>query len=151
MELFNEKMIKFCKITNWRQAVHEGVRILVENKKATYDLEKAIMEQTAKYGAYYVLEEGVALLHAPVGDYCLEVGSSILVLDQMITFNNQKDKKAKIIITLSAPNSDDHIGLIQEFGLFFGNSDFKKEIYASRTIKEFYQIINKYRGIKNEH
>lgn len=79
MELFNEKMTKFCKIKNWNQAVHEGVRILVENKKATYDLEKAIMEQTAKYGAYYVLEEGVALLHAPVGDYCLEVGTSILV------------------------------------------------------------------------
>lgn len=151
MQLFNEKMTKFSKIENWTEAVHEGVRILVENKKATYDLEKAIMEQTAKFGAYYVLEEGVALLHAPAGDYCLEVGTSILILDKMIVFNNQNDKKAKIIITLSVPNSSDHIALIQEFGVFFGNSDFKKEIYASRSIKKFYEIINKYRGIKNEN
>lgn len=119
MQLFNEKMTKFSKIENWTEAVHEGVRILVENKKATYDLEKAIIEQTVKFGAYYVLEEGVALLHAPVDDYCLEVGASILILDKMIVFNNQNDKKAKIIITLSAPNSNDHIALIQEFGVFF--------------------------------
>ncbi|AJC50028.1 PTS sugar transporter subunit IIA [Mycoplasma flocculare] len=151
MELFNEKLTKFVQISNWIQAIYEGVKILVENKIATFDLEKAIIEQTKKFGAYYVLEEGVALLHAPVGNYCLKVGVSILVLDKMIVFNNQSDKKAKIIFTLSAPNADDHIYLIKEFATFFGNSSFKKEIYAANSITEFYKIIKKYKGLKNEN
>ncbi|WP_434336999.1 PTS sugar transporter subunit IIA [Mesomycoplasma conjunctivae] len=144
MKLFDKKMMVFKDIKDWKEVVHEGVRILVENQKATWDLEKAIMESTAQFGAYYVLEKGIALLHAPVGAYCVEAAASILLLHNYVTFNNQEDKQAKIIVTLSAPNSNDHIDLISQFANYFGNQEFKKEAYQANSVEHFLDIVKKY-------
>ncbi|EFF41114.1 PTS sugar transporter subunit IIA [Mycoplasmopsis alligatoris] len=146
-KLFNPSMMEYDKkLTDWKQVVNHGVNMLVENGYATAQLENAILESTEKYGAYYVLEKGIALLHAAPGDYILKNGTSTLILDKEVVFNNQSDKSARIIITLSAKDSTTHIGILQEFSHYFMNDDFKKEALKVKSLEEFNNLLEKYKG-----
>ena len=129
-------------INDWKTAVKEGVNILVENGYATEALAEAIFKSTQENGAYYVLERGIALLHAPPADYSKKLGVSFMLLDKEIQFNNE-DKYAKLIFTLSAPDSTSHIGIIEEFGKIFTNVETKKQIMDAKSIIEIKEILKK--------
>lgn len=141
--LFNEKMLQWVdQDLSWKEVVNKGVQILVDNGYATSELADAIFESTRKYGAYYVLIPGLALLHAAPGDYALKTGTSTLILANEVEFNNDPEKKARIIITLSAPNNKDHMGLLQEFSHWFGNPDLAKKIINVKSLDEFKKVVN---------
>ncbi|TDV23536.1 PTS system IIA component (L-Asc family) [Mycoplasmopsis mustelae] len=145
MKLFDPKMIIYLsKEINWKQAIHLGVKMLVDNQKASFQLENEILKSTEKFGAYYVLEKGIALLHAPAGSYCYKPATSTLILDKEIIFNNQADKVAKIIITLSAPDNDSHFDLIAEFAKYFGDTNFKEKVLSISSLQEFLDLIKQW-------
>ncbi|VEU59352.1 PTS sugar transporter subunit IIA [Mesomycoplasma neurolyticum] len=142
MKLFDFKMMKYIdEKLDWKQVIHEGVKLLVDNNKATWELKEKIFEVTKKYGAYYVLERGLALLHAPAGVYAKQAAISTLILKDEVCFNNQDDKCAKIILTLSAPNNLQHISLIQQFGQWFMDENFKNKAFSVNSLEEFLQLI----------
>lgn len=146
MKLFNQEISKeIIEKVTWKDLVREGVDLLVQNGYATKGLEDAILESTAKHGAYYVLEKGIALLHAPVGPYALKTGTSLIYLPENVQFNNE-DKWARIIVTLSATDSTSHMGLIQEFGEIFTNEETKKKIFGTKNMKEFFELYNSLKG-----
>ncbi|WP_027120552.1 PTS sugar transporter subunit IIA [Mycoplasmopsis lipofaciens] len=147
-KLFNKSMMKAINVAdlkNWKELVEKGVDILVEHGYATNKLTDAILDSTEKYGAYYVLEKGLAFLHAPVGEYNLKTGISIILLDDFIEFNNQSDKLGKIIITLSAIDNSSHMNLLEEFGKYFMNEEFKKEAFKINDIDTFLKLVDKYK------
>ncbi|UWD34011.1 PTS sugar transporter subunit IIA [Mesomycoplasma molare] len=145
MKLFDENMMEWVEEKkDWKEIVHKGVELLVKEKKATWELENKILESTSQYGAYYVLEKGIALVHGPAGDHCLEAATSTLILKDEVVFNNQEDKTARIIITLSAPDSTSHIGFIQQFGNYFMNEEFKQQALKVESMSEFLELIKKY-------
>lgn len=145
-KLFNNNMLEYNHtLKNWREVVFRGVELLAENGYATVKLADAIFESTSTYGAYYVLEEGLCLLHAKPGSYILKNGASTIILEDLIEFNNQKDKRAKIVITLAAKDSSSHIELIQEFAHYFTNENFKKSLYKVKTIQEFKKLVEEFK------
>ena len=129
----------------WQKALKEGVKILCKNKISTSKLYDAILEITRKNGAYWVLERGIALAHAPIGNYNKKPGVSLVWLKHETQFNNEK-KYAKILITLSAIDSKSHIKYIKEFGNVFGNTNLKKKLLNSTSLKEFLQHYNQKGG-----
>ncbi|WP_027333955.1 PTS sugar transporter subunit IIA [Mycoplasma elephantis] len=146
MKLFDTKMIEYrTDLDNWKDVVHAGVDILVKHKYAKKELADAVFESTKQYGAYYVLERGLALVHAKPGPYALKPGTSTLLLDKYVKFNNQDDKEAKIIITLSAIDSTSHISIIQEFGEYFTDENFKKQALECDSVKKFIELLDNYK------
>ncbi|UVD81825.1 PTS sugar transporter subunit IIA [Mycoplasma iguanae] len=131
---------------NWKDVIKLGVQKLVDKGQATEKLETAILESTKQYGAYYVLEKGIALLHAAPGNYSLKPAVSTLILSEAVTFNDQADKTARIIITLSTPDSDSHMGFIQDFAMYFMDKNFKQEILTVQNLEQFWTVVNKYKG-----
>lgn len=146
MKLFNKNMSKqIDKKITWQDCVHEGVKILEENGIATKELADAIFESTKQYGAYYVLEKGLALLHAPSGAYNKKVGMSLLLLPENIQFNNE-DKWARVILTLSAVDQVQHMELIQEFGELFMDHDVKHKLLNAKDLNEFFCVYEAAKG-----
>lgn len=152
MKLFDTKMMQYRNdLHDWKNVISAGVDLLVKEGYATNELADAIFQSTNEYGAYYVLEKGLALLHAQPGPYAIKPGTSTLILDRYVEFNNQPEKSAKIIITLSATDSNSHIQIIQQFADYFMNEDFKKEALKAKSLANFLEIVDKYKGEKNEH
>lgn len=144
-KLFNEEMLEFNSIKDWKECVNRGVELLVNKKYATKELADAIFKSTEQFGAYYVLEHGLALLHAAPGPYSLKNGASVMVLDDFVQFNNQEDKYAKVIITLCAVDSHSHLDILREFAHYFTNEEFKKELYQAKNINEVKTLIQKFK------
>lgn len=146
MKLFNKNLAKqIDKNITWQDCVHQGVELLEKEGIATNKLADAIFESTEKYGAYYVLEKGLALLHAPSGDYNKKVGLSLLILPENVQFNNE-DKWARIILTLSAIDQVQHMELIQEFGELFMNPDVKDKLLNAKDLNEFFTTYENAKG-----
>lgn len=145
-ELFKKEMTKRLKgVNDWKKVIHEGVKILVEHGYAKQTLEDAILESTKKFGAYYVLERGLAFLHAQPGDYSLKTGTSVMILDDFVRFNDQEGKEAKIVITLSAVDSNSHLSLLMELSEYFQNEEFKKQAYQANDVKILLDLVEKYK------
>ncbi|TNK91589.1 PTS sugar transporter subunit IIA, partial [Mycoplasmopsis pullorum] len=70
----------------------------------------------------------------------------VMILDDFVRFNNQEDKEARIIVTLSAVDSSSHLNILQEFSHYFMNDEFKKEILQVKNIEEFWNLIDKYKA-----
>lgn len=144
MILFNKKNVDYLeKKLDWKKVVHLGVQYFVKKEKATWELEKAILEITEQLGAYYVLEQGLALVHAPVGDYVKEVAVYTIISKEKIVFNNQEDKWAKIIVFLASPDNLSHMQYIQEFGTIFGNDKLKRDLLNVSSLDEFWNVLKK--------
>ena len=139
-EISNSKEIN--KKIDWKEAIKEGVKILQKNGQAKKELFDAILKVTREYGAYYVLEKGIALAHAPVGKYNLKPGISLVYLKENIQFNGE-DKWAKLIITLSAIDGKFHMKLIEEFATVFGNHSLKEKLLKTTSLQEFLQVYKK--------
>lgn len=143
----NTKEINY-KIT-WQKAIKNGVEILCKNKIANFELYNAILETTKKHGAYWVLERGLALAHAPIGNYNKKPGISLVWLKHETQFNNE-EKYARILITFSAIDSTSHMKYIKEFSNVFGNENLKKKLLNSTSLKEFLKIYNQ-KGGENDN
>ncbi len=132
---------------SWKETLKEGVKILCKNKIATFKLYDAILETTRKNGAYWVLERGIALAHAPIGNYNKKPGVSLIWLKHETKFNDE-EKYAKILITLSAVDATSHMKYMKEFGEVFGNKNLKNNLLKSISLKEFLKLYNKKGGEK---
>lgn len=140
-KLFNKKLMKQdFEVTDWKEATKIGVDMLVKEGLATPKLADAIFESTEKLGAYYVFEKGIALLHAPPGDYSIKAGASILLTKENIQFNNE-DKWARVLVTLSSPDAESHMQIIQDFGAVFMDHDLKGKVLNSKSIEELAELI----------
>ncbi|MEE3928085.1 PTS sugar transporter subunit IIA [Mycoplasmopsis ciconiae] len=145
-KLFQKDLMEYnSTLNNWKDVVRHGVDLLVKKGCATQELADAIFKSTEEFGAYYVLEKGLALLHAAPGPYALKTATSLILLKDYVTFNNQPDKQAKIIITLSATDSTSHLEILQEFSHYFTNEEFKKEALEAKSLQEFEQLLQKYK------
>lgn len=102
-------------VNSWQEAVYAATDNLVEQGFVTGNYPRAIIEMTERYGAYYVLAPNVALIHARPEDGVIKKQLAVTMLLQPIYFKN-KEFPAKLLITLAAENSKDHIESLQQIG-----------------------------------
>lgn len=127
---------------DWKDVVRAGVGLLAAKGMATAALADAIFDATARLGAYYVLEPGLALAHAPPGPYCLKAGMAVVVSESDVVFNEQPDKAAHLTFVLSAPDAVAHVGLIEQFGALFTDERAKARLLACKTPEKLWRIYN---------
>lgn len=142
--LFDPRFIRFKNFDDWVDAVHEGVRVLVENGKASWKLEKMIFTLIRDFGNDFILGDGLAFIDVPANEYCSEPCASIILLENELIFNQQIGKRAKIIITLSVPTAKDHFELIMQFGKFLGDPKFKSQAFYAKSVDEFLEVVQKF-------
>ncbi|QZE12497.1 PTS sugar transporter subunit IIA [Mycoplasma sp. Ms02] len=143
--LFKADLVEYrSDLKDWKEVVKAGVKMLVDKNLATDELANAIFESTSQYGAYYVLEKGIALLHAAPGPYTLGVGTGTIILDSPVIFNDQADKEAQIIVTLSSTDAHSHLELLQEFSHYFTIEEFKQKAYQVKSKQEFLELVKIY-------
>lgn len=61
----NEETIRFgVEASDWKEAIRESAKILVENSFIEKDYVNAMIENVEKYGPYIILREGISIPHA---------------------------------------------------------------------------------------
>lgn len=130
-------------VKEWAEAVRVSVMPLVKQGYCKKEYIDGIIENTHLYGAYYVLKEGFALLHARSDQGALQTQVSISIADQSIPFGSE-DKKAKILFVLVANDANSHISCMQTLASILGEDEKFQQLLQAKESEEVFKIFTNY-------
>ncbi len=129
------------KVSDWKEAVHVAVEPLVSGGYVEPRYIDGIIENTEYYGAYYVITDNVALLHARPEQGVLDTQFAVVVLKEPIYFLGNK-RPARLLVTLATKNSSDHLEALQKFGQLFENDQIINQLIETKNADEFYDFLH---------
>lgn len=139
MKKINENhLIKISdEILEWKDAVHQGVDLLVKNGNCTPDFSIEIIKSVEKFGPYFILMPKLALAHAAPGDYIKENGLSLIVFKNKVKFSELEKHEVNLLFTLAAQDGKSHMDLLVKFvTLFQEDQDLVEKIIKLDSVKE---------------
>ncbi|WP_312924887.1 PTS mannitol transporter subunit IIA [Atlantibacter hermannii] len=125
---------------NWQEAIDISMSSLLANHYITSDYIKAIKDSTLTNGSYYILAPGVAMPHARPECGAIKTGMSLTLLKQEVTFADDNEG-IKLLIGLSAADSDSHIGAIQALSELLCEEEALTALLAAKSEKQLADII----------
>lgn len=106
---------------DWKEAVWAAARSLLEEGYIGQSYIEHMIEKTIKYGPYMFITEEVALLHSEIEDGSYMLGISCTVLKKPVVFKTRDggERRAKIMLVLSAQDQVSHIKLLNDIMTIF--------------------------------
>lgn len=126
--------------TNWQEAIDFSMSSLLANHYVNTNYIQAIKDLTIAIGPYYILAPGVAMPHARPECGALKTGMSLTLLKEEVKFA-EDDEGIKLLIGLSAANSDSHIGAIQALSELLSEEETLTALLAAKSEKQLADII----------
>ncbi|MEL4012787.1 PTS mannitol transporter subunit IIA [Dryocola clanedunensis] len=103
---------------NWQQAIDFSMEELLQAGYVNAAYIQAIKNTTLETGPYYILAPFIAMPHARPECGAIKTGLSLTLLKTPVAFG-ENNEPVKLLIGLSAADSDDHIGAIQALSEMF--------------------------------
>lgn len=91
----------------WEDLIAIAAVPLIKGGFVTAEYPQAVIDNTRKYGAYYVFEEGIAIPHARPECGVIKNGFSLLTLARPVSISDSEP--VDIIVMFSGMDSDTHI------------------------------------------
>lgn len=137
LKLKNVKILDGVK--NWVEAVYVAVTPLVEQGYCEQRYIDGIIENTKKYGPYYVLCENLALIHARSEQGVIKQQLAITVLKHPIKFK-EDGFNVRILIALAAKDPQSHVQAMQAISNIFADNVRVQKILNSTKSEDIYNI-----------
>lgn len=126
-------------VSDWKEAVHVGVKPLEEGGYVEKRYADEIIKNTEKFGPYYVLTENLALLHASHDQGVRKKQIAITVMKHPIKFK-EDGWDVRILLALAAEDSDSHMKAMQVVSNIFVDLDKISTIVNAATPKDIYDV-----------
>lgn len=145
LDLLSEEFIKLnVLVSNWKEAIEEGVYLLESKGYVENSYLKAIFRGFKKEGPYMVIAPGMVLAHGRPKDGVNKIGMSLVTLKEPINFGSKENDPVKLIITFSAIDNNSHLeALSQLMDLLMNVADVKR-IFKATHKNEVINILKKY-------
>lgn len=137
LKLKNVKIMDSVK--DWVEAIYVSVQPLVDQGYCESRYITGIIENTKKFGPYYVLCENLALIHARSEQGVIKKQMAITVLKKPIKFKADS-YNVRILIALAAEDSESHIEAIQAISNIFSDEKKVQKILDAVSTEEIYNL-----------
>ena len=117
-------------VKDWIEAINVAVQPLVEQGYCESRYITGIIENTKKFGPYYVLCENLALIHA---------SSEQGVIKNPIKFKPD-GYNVRILLVLAAEDSESHIEAIQAISNIFSDKKRVQKILDAKSTEEIFNV-----------
>lgn len=139
-QLLKEKnCILVEKVNDWKEAIHISLEPLVQDGYCTKEYEQAVLRNTDMYGAYYVLTDDMALIHASSQDGVKATQMAVTLLEEPVQFSSD-GPGVRILIALAAKDKESHMDGIVAITNIFGEDGNADPILNAKSSKEIYDI-----------
>lgn len=128
----------FPSVASWRDAIYLACRPLEQGGFITKDYAQKIIEDTTSMGAYYVLIEDVALIHARPEDGVISSQLAVTLLEEPVQFTSDSFP-ARLLITLAASDADSHLETMQALAQMLMDPNRIADIVSLRNEHELYR------------
>lgn len=126
---------------DWIEAIKNASKKLIERKVFGEEYVDAMINSVLQFGPYIVLAENVALAHARPEDGVLETNLYFTTLKNPVDFGDLDNDPVKLLIVLSAKDSDSHLELLTQLSLILGSRETVLKLIDSKTQEEFRSIV----------
>ncbi len=134
-----ENCVVLDSVKDWKDAIHVSLQPLVKSGCCTDEYEKAVLKNTEEFGAYYVLTDDMALIHASSEAGVKETQMAVTVLKQPVQFT-EDGPGVRILIALCAADSTSHMEGIMAVSSIFGDEGNVQPILDATSGEEIAKI-----------
>ena len=127
------------RIEGWQDAIRVAVSPLVKLGYAEDRYSSEIIENTKRYGAYYILMSGVALIHGRPDQGALAIQLAVTLVREPVQFLDKADG-VKLMIAIVSTDSDSHIGMLMDIGAILEDEGRVDSILNSDSEAELYRL-----------
>ncbi len=150
-KLLNEEVVDVnIKADNWEEAVIEAGKLLLKSEKIEERYIEAMIKTVKEMGPYIVMAPGIAMPHGRPDSGVLELGVSVISLENGINFGSSEFDPVKLIFAICAKENKSHIELLQDLSYILDDDDLLEEVKKCTSKKDLIDtIIETYRKNKN--
>lgn len=128
-------------VTDWKQAIHESAKPLLENQAVTENYITAMIDVLLEMGPYVVVSPKVAIPHARPQDGVNKLGMTLLQLKKHVPFSEKGSKPVNLVIVLAAIDGDTHLKALNQLTKILSNKSLKEALIAAESPEAIYRII----------
>lgn len=126
-------------VKDWIEAINVAVQPLVEQGYCESRYITGIIENTKKFGPYYVLCENLALIHASSEQGVIKKQIAVTVLKNPIKFKPD-GYNVRILLVLAAEDRESHIEAIQAISNIFSDKKRVQKILDAKSTEEIFNV-----------
>lgn len=127
------------KVKSWEEAIELAVSPLVKGKYVEERYIQEIINNTIKFGPYYVLAPEIALPHARPEQGVIEKQLAVTVLKTPIKFS-ENGYKVRLLITLAASDNESHLEALKDLAQIISDEKIVEKIIQANTTEEILGI-----------
>lgn len=124
-------------VKDWIDAIRVGVQPLIDGGYVEARYIDAIIENTEKFGPYYVLCKDLALLHASSEQGVLKKQLAITILRKPVRFKPD-GFDVRLLVTLAASDSESHMQAMQAVSNIFTDEKRIEQLATAKTADDAY-------------
>ena len=141
-KMLNKNNFQFInKVKDWREAITKAGNILEKNEIIRHDYINEMIKMIEKHGAYIIIEEGIAIPHAPISENVLKTGISLLIVKEKVLFPNGKG--ANIFLSFATANKTEHLGILNDLFELITKYNFIEKISKITKYEELEEYFRK--------
>ena len=141
-KMLNKNNVQFVnKVNNWKEAITKAGNILQKNGFIKQDYVEEMIKLIEKHGAYIILEEGMAIPHAPISKNVLKTGISLLIVKEKVLFPNGKG--ANIFLSFATIKKTEHLGILNDLFELITKYNFIEKISKITEYEELEEFFRK--------
>ena len=141
-KLLNEEVVDVnIKADNWEEAVIEAGKLLLKSEKIEERYIEAMIKTVKEMGPYIVMAPGIAMPHGRPDSGVLELGISVISLENGINFGSSEFDPVKLIFAICAKENKSHIELLQDLSYILDDDDLLEEVKKCTSKKDLLDVI----------
>ena len=129
------------KADNWEDAVVEAGKLLLKNNKIEEKYIEAMIETVKEMGPYIVMAPGIAMPHGRPESGVLDLGISVISLDEAVNFGSSEFDPVKLVFAICAKENKSHIELLQDLSYILDDEELLKEAENCNSSKDLLNVI----------
>lgn len=138
-----EDYIQFAdKFDNWEQAVRASAQPLLDGGQVKQSYIDGMIKSVQEHGPYIVIAPNIALPHARPETGSVEIGYSVMLVKQPVSFAQDHSCDAQLFIALSCVDATKHVEMLQEIVMILSDQEKHDQIFAATTKQQLLQIFN---------
>lgn len=132
------------KTSDWKEALIETGRLMVDKKIIDCHYVSKIIEDSKALNFYYVIGENIAMPHAAPAFGALNTALAITTSKNGINFGSHEFNPVKIIFMISVLDSGEHIDFIMEIANILQDRKFVDELINCNDDSELEKVLNSF-------
>jgi len=129
-------------VKDWREAIKIAAQPMVDQGKITTGYVDAMIESVVEFGPYIIIAPMIAMPHARPEFGSKEIGLSVLKLKQPVSFTDDDENLATLIVVLSCKEDGKHIEILTELAEILSDEVKYEKALSSESIDEILEVFS---------